>query len=70
MGVYEGRGQIGKATKDLLSRWNETKMLWSDAVSRQFEEKYLVPLEMDMRTAVNAMDHMSTLLSAIRRECE
>ena len=70
MGVYEGRGQIGKSMKELMLRWSETRAVWDDAVARQFEEKYLAPLEMDMRSAVNAMDHMATLLSLVRRECE
>ena len=70
MGVYEGRGQIGKSMKELMLRWSETRAAWDDAVAHHFEEKYLAPLEMDMRTAVNAMDHMATLLALVRRECE
>ena len=28
MGVYEGRGQLSKSIKELLLRWNETRMSW------------------------------------------
>jgi hypothetical protein len=70
MGVYEGRGQLAKALKSLLLRWNETKGLWDDVRSDDFEKTYLLPLEMDMRNAVGAMDHMAIILHQIRRDCE
>jgi hypothetical protein len=70
MGLYEGRGQLTKGMKDLLLHWNETKGTWEDSNTRSFEEKHLVPLEMDLRSALSAMDHMATLLQQIRRDCE
>ncbi|HEY8665501.1 MAG TPA: hypothetical protein VIL86_02495 [Tepidisphaeraceae bacterium] len=70
MGVYEGRGALSKAIKELMLRWNETKLHWDDAVSERFEEAHLAPLEMDLRNATSAMDHMAVLLSQIRRDCE
>lgn len=70
MGVYEGRGQLGKSMKELANHWQETKSQWKDANADRFEKKHLVPLEMDLRQAVSAMDVMSQLLAAIKRDCE
>jgi hypothetical protein len=70
MGVYEGRGQLGKSMKELMNAWLETRASWKDANAERFEKKHLVPLEMDLRQAVSAMDTMSQLLSAIKRDCE
>lgn len=70
MGVYEGRGQLSKSLKELMNLWLETKAAWKDANSDRFEKKHLLPLEMDLRNAVSAMDVMSQLLSAIKRDCE
>jgi hypothetical protein len=70
MGVYEGRGQLGKSIKELLNHWSETKASWKDANADRFEKKHLVPLEMDLRQAVSAMDQMSQLLAQIKRDCE
>ena len=56
--------------KDLMQLWGSTKVHWNDANSDQFEEKYLRPLEMDIRVAASAMDEMSSLLMQIKRECE
>ncbi|HZL38101.1 MAG TPA: hypothetical protein VFC78_22485 [Tepidisphaeraceae bacterium] len=69
MGVYEGRGQIAKGVKDLLNRWYETKSEWDDPMSQQIEKDYLVPLEIDLRSAVGAMEHIAHVLSQIRRDC-
>jgi len=70
MGVYESRGQVAKAMKDLTDRWADTKMDWDDVVSQRFEERFLKPLEADLRTATGAMDHVAQLLSQVRRECQ
>ena len=70
MGVYEGRGQLSRALKELMARWHETKVSWDDANSRHFEKTVLEPLESDLRSAVSAMDHMGQLLGQIRRDCE
>jgi hypothetical protein len=70
MGVYEGRGQLSRAIKDLRARWLDAKTAWDDANSERFEEKYIVPLEMDLKMAVSAMDTMAALLSQARHDCE
>lgn len=69
MGVYEGRGQLSKSLKELMNLWLETRAAWKDANADRFEKKHLLPLEMDLRNAVSAMDVMSQLLSAIKRDC-
>jgi len=70
MGVYESRGQLAKLMKELGNKWGDTRMDWDDVVSQNFENKFLVPLESDLRNATGAMDHMALLLSQIRRDCQ
>jgi hypothetical protein len=70
MGVYEGRGQLGKGMKELVSAWMECKSSWKDQNAERFEKKHILPLEMDLRAAVSAMDVMSQLLATIKRDCE
>ena len=70
MGVYESRGQLAKLMKELDDKWGHTKMDWDDVVSQNFEKRFLVPLEADLRNATAAMDHMALLLSQIKRDCE
>ena len=63
MGVYEGRGQLAKATKELLNRWAETKGDSDHAVSQNFEKRFLLMLEMDIRAATSAMDTIGEILA-------
>ena len=70
MGVYEGRGQLSRAMKDLLNRWIEAKSNWDDANSERFEEKYLRPLNQHMQSAVSAMDSMAVLISQAHHDCD
>jgi hypothetical protein len=70
MGLQESRAKIGSAIRDLRSAWLNTKVYWNDSNSEKFEEEFLEPMEMDVRTAVIAMDQMGVLLSQIRRQCE
>jgi hypothetical protein len=69
MGVHEGRGQLAEATKQLKRHWNGVQSAWTDAVSEEFDETYLKPLETDIRSAMSAMDQMAALLSRIRQDC-
>ena len=70
MGVYEGRGQLAKAIKDLTQRWGETKMLWTDQKSEEFERRYIHTIEADLRQAVTAMEHIASVLNQVHRDCE
>ena len=69
MGVYEARGSLDKAARELALVWQEVKSGWDDPMSRVFEEKFLVPMQIDMRNAVGAMDQMAVLLQQIYHDC-
>lgn len=68
MGLYEGRGSINKSIKQLNLAWNETKLAWDDRRTREFEERYIVPLQAEVRTTVSAMDQLAGLIQRIRGE--
>ena len=70
MGVFESRGQLAKAVKDLQQKWAEAKGSWNDPVSEEFEKRYLDPLNADVRSAVTAMEHMSAVLHQVHRAVE
>jgi hypothetical protein len=69
MGVYESRGQIAKAIKDLHAKWHDVKMDWNDARSEAIEKDFLERLEINARTAGSAMDQMAILLTKIKNDC-
>jgi hypothetical protein len=70
MGLFEGRGNLGKQMKDLRERWHATRMDWDDEQARRFEERFIMNLDADLRTAISAMDDMAALLGQIRQECD
>lgn len=70
MGVYEGRGTLTKAMKELTLRWQDARNDWRDAVADEFEKKYIESLERDLRNALGAMDHIGVILQRIRHECQ
>lgn len=70
MGLFEGRGLLAKALKELMLRWQEAKSGWDDSVADEMESEFIVPLEMDLRSAVGAMDQMAGVLAQVRRDCE
>lgn len=70
MGVYEGRGQLSRAMKELMQKWLDAKSSWDDVNAERFDEKYLQPLEHDLRTAVSAMDTMAVLISQAHHDCD
>jgi hypothetical protein len=70
MGVYESRGQIAKAMKDLTAKWQDVKMDWNDSRSDEMEKEFLNTLEIDARAAGAAMDQMAILLQKVRQECQ
>lgn len=69
MGVYEGRGQISKSMKELMQSWTEARREWDDDASRRIEKEMLHPLELDVRNAVGAMEHIAQILAQVKADC-
>ena len=69
MGLYEGRGQLSKAMKDLLDRWQSTKLDWRDAQAEQLEREVLDLLARDVQAAGSAMDQIGTVVKQAQRDC-
>jgi len=61
---------LTRAAKDLLAHWQSTKETWRDETSRQFEKKYLTPLEADLKTATQAMERIGAMIDRIRYDCK
>lgn len=68
MGLFEGRGNLGKATKELLQKWAETKSQWQDSAAEEFQARRIDPIQQDVKNAMSAMDHMATMIQQARRD--
>ena len=70
MGLQESRGKVSRSMQDLMALWASTQVHWNDGNSQAFDDRYLKPLQMDVRVATAAMDEMASLLTTIKRQCE
>jgi hypothetical protein len=69
MSVVKGHDRLVGAAKQLLAEWQALKEVWRDENSRQFEEKYIIPLESEARAAVMAMDRAQAAIHRAQRDC-
>lgn len=70
MSLSVGRAKLVGSLKDLMLRWEKTKMSWDDPMSVDLELTVLEPLEPKVRAAVAAMEKMAETLAKARRDCE
>jgi hypothetical protein len=70
MSMSANRGRLMMITKELNSRWVETKESWMDAKSREFEVKYIQELITNVDTAATVIDQLDKLVNKIRNDCE
>jgi hypothetical protein len=61
--------QIQRATKRLEERWQETREVWSDSVSKDFQEKHLEPIVPELRITFAAIQELTDLFSKAEKQC-
>ncbi|MHC4070217.1 MAG: hypothetical protein ACYS18_11140 [Planctomycetota bacterium] len=68
MGVYESGARIKRSIEDMNIVWGETKAVWKDAKSREFEEEFLMRLSVEVKKAETALGNIGPILNRIRSE--
>lgn len=69
MNLHDGKSKITDAAAKLRANWSDVQADWRDAVSRDFEENHLAPLEPKINTVLRAVERMQELLSRVEQEC-
>jgi hypothetical protein len=69
MSTVRGHERLVLAAKQLLADWHDLKETWRDENSRQFEDRYIVTLESEIRAAVQAIDRAQRAMHRARQEC-
>ena len=57
-------------TKELAAEWANTKQSWSDAKSREFEQRFLSELFTGVNQTVTNIESLERILNKIRADCE
>ena len=69
MSTVESRAKLMQAAKKLMVDWEQVKEAWRDENCRQFDKKYMAPLESSIRAAALAMERMGTTLDGAEQDC-
>ena len=64
-----GAGALRQALQLLRLRWADAKAQWNDAVSQEFEEKYIAELERACQDAVEHINRLAHVFSKCHQEC-
>ena len=70
MSAHAGMAKLNRSQQDLMVRWKQTRLLWTDSVARNIEQKTLDPLSIDVRHAINAMAQIAGILQKVRNDCQ
>ena len=69
MSTVESRAKMIQAAKKLMADWEQVQEAWRDDNCRQFDKKYMAPLEASIREAALAMERMEMTLESAQRDC-
>jgi hypothetical protein len=57
-------------TKELMLRWEDTKNVWHDGKSEEFERKYLNDLLTGVDKSAEVFEQLDKLMNHVRNDCE
>ena len=61
--------ELTDGIKTLGEIWEATRVVWTDGVAQDFEQRFWRPLEAQSNDAVNAIDRLAVLIAQVRRDC-
>ena len=67
MSTSDSRAKLVQAAKKLMWDWQRVRETWRDENCLQFDKKYIAPLEVDIRSAVQAMERVAGLIDSIEQ---
>jgi hypothetical protein len=64
------KSRLAGITKELATRWDETRNHWKDAKSREFEQRYMTELFANVERTITVFEKLDELLAKVRKDCE
>lgn len=65
-----GSVRLRDALRTLRAKWEASAADWNDAVRREFEQRYIEPLEPPVLATLNAMANLMQVLHKVQKDCE
>lgn len=69
MSALESRAKLIQAARHLTTEWQHVQEAWRDDNCRQFDKKYMTPLEASIRAAAQALERMEAMLDSAQKDC-
>lgn len=70
MNLSGNKSRLVGLTREMMLRWNETKVSWRDARAEEFEHRFMAELDAQVNRTVQIVDKLDELLKKVRSECE
>jgi hypothetical protein len=70
MSMVGNKSRLTGATKELATRWAETRHYWNDAKSREFDERFMRDLFAGVDRTGTTIDKLNQVLEKITSDCE
>ena len=70
MDLHTGLARLNQAFTDLKDRWIETKGVWNDDTSREFEKTQLQPILPHLQLLTAAAQRLMEAVGKAEKECE
>ena len=70
MSMKASKAKLARATKDIISEWDETRAAWRDVKAQEFEAKFIAPLPDSISSAIAIIDELDGVLIKIKKHCE
>jgi hypothetical protein len=70
MSVRTSGTRLAMLTKEITTKWKETREFWKDTKSAEFEARFMDELQGSVDNAVTVIDKLDKLISKIRKDCE
>ena len=68
--LIDGAGQIKTAADRLEEVWAVARTSWNDSVSQSLQDEHLDPLLQQVRSTLDAITRLNSVLVAACRDCE
>jgi hypothetical protein len=62
--------RLAALTRELLSRWRQTREHWMDAKAREFDERFMLELESMVKSATTGIANLDAVIGKVRSDCE
>ena len=68
MGVYESSAMLKQAVNNLNIVWEQTRNVWKDTKSREFEKEFMEQLSVQIKRAETALNNVGPIINRIHSE--